>query len=279
MQELGGRVAVVTGAASGIGRGMARAFAAEGMRVVASDLEAGALAVVAEELRASGAEVLEVVTDVADAQAVEGLAAESYARFGAAHVLCNNAGVLNDNRPTWESSLDEWSWVMGVNFMGVVHGVRSFVPRMLEGGEPGHIVNTASMAGLMAGTTNAIYYASKHGVVSLSECIQNELNALGAPIGVSVLCPGPVRTEIVDSDRNRPNAPPVDEPSREYRRRFRRFLDTGVEPDDVGRLVADSIRDERFYVLTHPSWDSLIKARFEAMLDGTAPAAERWPRE
>ncbi len=279
MKELEGRVAVVTGAASGIGRGMVRAFAAEGMRVVASDLETGPLAAVADELRGGGAEVLEVQTDVADADAVEALAAQTYERFGAAHVVCNNAGVLNDNRPTWESSVDEWNWVMGVNFMGVVHGVRCFVPRMLEGGEPGHIVNTASMAGLMAGTTNAIYYASKHGVVSLSECIQNEFRELGAPLGVSVLCPGPVRTEIVDSDRNRPGAPPVDEQAREYRRRFRRFLDTGVEPDDVGRLVADSIRAERFYVLTHPNWDSLIRARFEAMLDGKAPAAERWPRE
>lgn len=279
MRELEGRVAVVTGAASGIGRGMARAFAGEGMRLVLSDVAEGPLATVGEALRGSGREAIEVVTDVSDPGSVEALASRAFDEFGAVHVLCNNAGVLNDNIPTWESSVDEWNWVMGVNLMGVAHGVRSFVPKMIEGGEPGHIVNTASMAGLMAGTSNAIYYASKHGVVAISECIQNELNTANAPIGVSVLCPGPVRTEITDADRNRPNAPAVGEKAQENRARFRRFLERGVDPDDVGRLVVDSIREDRFYVLTHPHWDTLIRARFEAILAGDAPASERFPKE
>jgi NAD(P)-dependent dehydrogenase (short-subunit alcohol dehydrogenase family) len=278
MRELRGRVAVVTGAGSGIGRGMTRAFANEGMHLVLADVEAGPLDAVAEEVRSAGAKAIAVVTDVSDPAAVEALAAQSFDAFGAVHVLCNNAGVLNDNVPTWESSVDEWNWVLGVNLMGVAHGIHSFVPKMIEGGEPGHIVNTASMAGLMSGSANAIYFASKHAVVAISECVQNELNAAKAPIGVSVLCPGPVQTEIVESDRNRPDAPVPSDKAREGRVRFRRFLDSGVAPDDVGRLVADGIVEDRFYLLTHPHWDVLIRARFEAILEGKAPAAERFPK-
>jgi NAD(P)-dependent dehydrogenase (short-subunit alcohol dehydrogenase family) len=278
MRELEGRVAVVTGAASGIGRGMARAFASQGMRLVLSDVEAGRLEAVGEELRGAGREAIEVVTDVSDPGSVDALAARAYDQYGAAHVLCNNAGVLNDNVPTWESSVEEWEWVLGVNLMGVAHGIRSFVPKMIAGGEAGHIVNTASMAGLIAGTANAIYYASKHAVVSISECIQNEFNQRKAPIGVSVLCPGPVQTEIVEADRNRPDAPAVSEEARENRARFQRFLDSGVKPDDVGRLVVDSVKEGRFYVLTHPHWDVLIRARFDAIQEGRAPAAERFPK-
>ncbi len=278
MQQLQGRVAVVTGAASGIGRGMARAFASEGMALVLADVAKSSLDAVAEEMRDRGVEAIAVVTDVSDPAAVEALAAQSFDAFEAVHVLCNNAGVLNDNVPTWESSVEEWNWVLGVNLMGVAHGIHAFVPRMIAGGAPGHIVNTASMAGLMSGTANAIYYASKHAVVSISECIQNELVAKGVPIGVSVLCPGPVRTEIVDSDRNRPDAPALSAKAREDRARFQRFLDSGVDPDEVGRLVADGIQQERFYLLTHPHWDVLIRARFEAILEGKAPAAERFPK-
>ena len=278
MQELQDRVAVVTGAASGIGRGMARAFASEGMRLVLSDVAAAPLEAVAEELRGAGSGVTTVVTDVSDAASVDALADRAFAEAGAVHVLCNNAGVLNDNVPTWESSAADWDWVIGVNLMGVAHGIRAFVPRMIEGSAPGHVVNTASMAGLMSGTANALYIASKHAVVSISECIQNELNYAKAPIGVSVLCPGPVKTQIVEADRNRPAAPPVSERARADRARFQRFLDGGIDPDNVGQLVVGAIREERFYVLTHPHWDALIRARFEAILAGKAPAAERFPK-
>lgn len=278
MEELGSRVAVVTGAASGIGRGMARAFATEGMRLVLSDIEEAALEGVAEELRGRGAELRVVPSNVADASSVDTLAEASFDAFGAVHLLCNNAGVINDNVPTWESSAGDWEWVMGVNMMGVAHGIRAFVPRMLAGGEAGHIVNTSSMGGLISGTANAIYIASKHAVVSISECVQNELRWAEAPIGVSVLCPGWVRTGLVDADRNRRDAPQPSEAERAMRARFQRGLDRGADPDAVGRLVVDAVRRERFYVLTHPHWDGLIRARFDAILDGERPAAERFPK-
>ena len=203
MRELRDKVAVVTGAASGIGRAMVDRFAAEGMRVVLADVEAPALEQAAEEVAARGARVLAVPTDVSNAEAVEILAARTLETFGAVHLLCNNAGVVSA-APFWELPLADWAWVLGVNLWGVIHGCRTFVPRMLAQAGEAHVVNTASMAGLVSSPFNAIYNVAKHGVVTLSETLYFDLLLREAPIGVSVLCPGFVATRIIDADRNRP---------------------------------------------------------------------------
>ena len=208
MKDFKGKVAVVTGAASGIGRGMAERFAAEGMHVVLADVEAPALEAAEKEMAAAGASVLAVRTDVSSAADVGALAERTIERFGKVHVLCNNAGV-GGGAGAWDTSIEDWQWVLGVNLWGVVHGVRSFVPLMIAGGEEAHIVNTASVAGLMPGAGGAGYTATKFAVVGYSEALYYELLMSGsARIGVSVLCPAATATNIIDSDRNRPGGPP-----------------------------------------------------------------------
>ena len=171
MKEFSNRVAVVTGAASGIGRAMAERFAGERMKIVLADVEGGALAKTEAEMKASGADVFAVTADVSRANAVEALAEAVYSRYGAAHIVCNNAGVASRGVPCWEQSVEDWQWVIGVNFWGVIHGIRAFVPRMIAGGEEGHIVNTASVAGLSSSPFLGPYHASKHAVVTVSECL------------------------------------------------------------------------------------------------------------
>jgi NAD(P)-dependent dehydrogenase (short-subunit alcohol dehydrogenase family) len=277
MTEFKGRVAVVTGAAGGIGLGMARAFASEGMRLVLADIESDALARAAHSLTADGAEVVTELVDVSDATAVTRLAEQAYDRFGKVNVVCNNAGVIENNLATWEYSLADWEWVLGINLMGVVHGIRTFVPRMLAEGEAGHIVNTASFGGLISGTANPIYIVSKHAVVALSENLHNDLTARNTNIGVSVLCPGWVRTSIVNSDRNRENAPKLTENVSRIRERFQDGINTGLEADAVGEIVVDAISNERFYIHTHPEWMDVVRQRFDAIVDGSRPAAARIP--
>ena len=277
MIEFSGGVAVVTGAASGIGLGMARAFARKGMRLVVADIESDALALAADGLRADGAEVIAERVDVSDAAALERLADVAYERFGQVTVLCNNAGVIENNLPTWEYSLADWDWVLGINLMGVVHGIRAFVPRMLDGGVAGHVVNTASFGGLISGTANPIYIVSKHAVVALSENLYNDLVVRDSKIKVSVLCPGWVRTGIVDSDRNRDNAPALTEKLARTRERFQAGLNAGIETDAVGAIVVDAITQERFYIHTHPDWMDIVRDRFDAIADGMRPAISRIP--
>src|SRR5947209_6277182 len=207
MQEFRGRVAVVTGAASGIGFALAERAASEGMTVVLSDVEATALEAAAARLKARGFNVLAHRVDVSNEAEVEGLAARAYSEFGAVHLLCNNAGVIDRPRPAWEHSVADWQWVLSVNLWGVVHGLRAFVPRMLAGGEEGHIVNTASMAGLITGGIgSAVYDASKHAVLSLSESLYKDLLIRQTKVSASVLCPGLVNTNIFAAERNRPAA-------------------------------------------------------------------------
>ncbi len=276
MQDLAGRVAVVTGAASGIGRGMAEALAAEGMKVVLADVEAAALEATAQELRAAGGTVRTVWTDVSRPDQVEALARETVEAFGGVHVLCNNAGVATGGVPTWESTLDDWQWILGVNLMGVVHGIRSFVPRMLEVGDEGHVVNTASMAGLVSGGGNALYGVTKHAVVSLSESVHNELVMRGGKIRVSVLCPGWVNTHIDDSERNRPveladtRGLPGTPEFQMLHKVFLEQLHAGLEPRRVGDIVVEAIRARRFYVLTH-DWQDMIRNRMENILEDRDP--------
>ncbi len=275
METLEGRVAVVTGGASGIGNGMARAFAAEGMKVVLGDIEPEALEKAVDALEAEGASAIGVVCDVSRAADLDALRDRAFAAYGGAHVLCNNAGVgAASGAPSWEVPQSEWDWVMGVNFMGVLHGARSFIPAMIEQGGEGHIVNTASMAGLIGGA--GTYGVSKHAVVALSESQFGELAARAPGIGVSVLCPGWVRTRIMESERNRPEAPratPGEErPEMAFMRKMvEGFIEKGHDPLDVGRLVVEAIKKRSFYVLTHLTWRNMIEHRMQNILQDRPP--------
>jgi NAD(P)-dependent dehydrogenase (short-subunit alcohol dehydrogenase family) len=269
MDEFRGKVAVVTGAASGIGLGLARRFASEGMRVVMADVEEPALKAAADDLATTGAEVVAVTTDVSDADAVHALAATTFDRFGTAHVVCNNAGIGTGGR-AWEVSEAQWRWIIGVNLMGVVHGIQAFVPRMVEQNE-GHVVNTASAAGLMTGPGMSPYFATKHAVVALSESLAADLGLAGADVGVSVLCPEWVRTRINESDRNRPDDVPSFEASRPEMAGMREMLDSlvasGIEPEQVAGHVIDAIRAKRLHILTHPTTIEAVRQRF-ARIEG-----------
>jgi NAD(P)-dependent dehydrogenase (short-subunit alcohol dehydrogenase family) len=278
MKEFQGKVAVVTGGASGIGFGLAERFAAEGMKVVLADVEVDALARAEAELRGRGATVLAVRTDVRQASEVEALAEKTLAAFGAVHVVCNNAGVIVA-KSSWEHTLADWEWVLGVNLWGVIHGVRTFVPIMLRQGTEGHIVNTASQAGLDTGSFVASYTVSKHGVVALSEELSRELARIGSPVKVSVLCPNMVRTNLVTSWRNRPLAftsPEEASPARAEAQGVWEHLrkeneDKGIPPAQIADHVVAAIRDDTFYILTHPQTKEAVRARMEGILEGRNP--------
>lgn len=270
-----GRVAVVTGAASGIGFGLCERFAAEGMRVVLADVEELALTEAASTLRASGGQVLPVVTDVSKADDVDALRDRALEAFGAVHVVCNNAGVGGSHAPLWTIPRGEWEWVLGVNLWGVIHGVRSFLPVLLEQ-DAAHLMNTASIFGVFAGALGP-YGISKHAVVALSETLHFQLQELGAPVGVSVLCPGAVKTRFGASDRNRPAgvdrvSGPQAEEAEAAKERFERLAVYGKEPAEVAGIVVDAIRSSRFYVLTSDNRNEAVARRSEEILSGAAPA-------
>lgn len=277
MKEFRGRVAVVTGAASGIGRGLAERCAREGMRVVLADVDDAALAQAARELKEGGAEVLAVRTDVSESAEVEELARRTLGAFGAAHLLFNNAGV-GAGTTVWESTLEDWRWTLGVNLWGVIHGVRTFVPVMLEQRDECHIVNTASMAGLVSGPALGVYKVTKHAVVSLSETLCCELELMGAKVGVSVLCPAGVRTRVMDCERVRPaglrnaSAGESSHPAvAQAEEMLRRLVETGLPPSEVAEAVFGAIRDRRFYILTHADWKPLVQKRLEDILQERNP--------
>jgi NAD(P)-dependent dehydrogenase (short-subunit alcohol dehydrogenase family) len=275
MQELRDRVAVVTGGASGIGLGMARAFAEQGMKLALADVEPAALEKAVKALRDEGAQAVGVECDVSKQASLEVLRDRTLSEYGAVHVLCNNAGVGGSEAgAVWESSQGEWDWVVGVNLFGVVYGTRVFVPVMIEQGGPGHVVNTASMAGLIHG--GGIYGVTKHAVVAFSESLWSQLKARGLPIGASVLCPGWVRTRIMESERNRPEAPRPDAGARAaefemIRKVMTGFVEGGMDPLEVGRLVTRAVQEERFYILSHPSWVNMIRHRAETVCEGRDP--------
>ncbi len=276
-----GQVAVVTGAASGIGLALAEAFAERGLAVALVDVEATPLAAAEARLRERGSTVLAARVDVSNAGAVEALAERVDTELGGAQILCNNAGVGGDFRAVWEQSLEGWEWVLGVNLWGVIHGIRSFVPRMLAAGEPAHVVNTASIAGVMSMPLGSPYHVSKHGVVTLSESMAFELRQHKAPIGVSVLCPGYVRTGIADAGRNRPDALRGEAASAEEERwvdQIRRVLAQGTPPGEVATCVLEAIEAERFYVFSHPEWLESAGARFRALLAQEPPVWSIPPR-
>jgi NAD(P)-dependent dehydrogenase (short-subunit alcohol dehydrogenase family) len=281
MDQFEGKVAVVTGAASGIGRALIDRFAAAGMKVVLADIEEEALAKAEAEVQSTGAETLAVVTDVADRSSVDALNAAAVDRFGAVHVLCNNAGVSGGMGALWETTDKDWAWVMGVNLMGVVHGIQAFVPGMVERGEPGHVVNTSSVLGLATGG-GSIYGVTKHAVTRLTEGLWYDLQAAGTPIGVSVLCPGMIATNIIGSHRNRPadlqnEVAPVG-PEVEQRMKFVQdlFANEGMPPAEVAEIVHQAIVADRFYVLTHPEAEKeTVQARLEAILGEQSPPPPR----
>jgi NAD(P)-dependent dehydrogenase (short-subunit alcohol dehydrogenase family) len=268
-----GRVAVVTGAASGIGLGLAERFAAEGMRVVLADVEESALAAAAAGLRDQGAEVLPVVTDVADAASVEALRDAALTAYGAVHLVVNNAGVGGSQEPLWQVPLADLQWVFGVNTWGVVHGIRAFVPVLLEQ-DAGHVVNVSSVFGLFAGSLGA-YGASKHAVVALSESLHFQLREAAASVGVSVLCPSAVATNFGTSARNRPAWAGPAEDTGATTQAARGDLTARSapprEPAEVAGLVVDAVRTGRFYVLTNDARDTAIRMRAEEVLAGTPP--------
>jgi NAD(P)-dependent dehydrogenase (short-subunit alcohol dehydrogenase family) len=274
MQELGGKVAVVTGGASGIGLALAGAFAAEGMRIALADIEREPLAEAAAKLEADGAEVLAVPTDVRSFEAVEAFAAATVERFGSADVVCNNAGVVAGGL-TWEVSPERFRWVVEVNLLGVANGIRAFVPRMLEQGA-GHVVNTASAAGLITGPGMASYYASKHGVVALTEALANDLALSGhTGIGTTVICPEFVHTRIHEAERNLPAdiaPPPVDDAEAAAgREMFGAMVTGGIPPAVVAEQVVAAVKADRFYVLPHDTTIDLARRRWAKIDAGERP--------
>jgi NAD(P)-dependent dehydrogenase (short-subunit alcohol dehydrogenase family) len=277
MRDLSGKVAVVTGAASGIGLAVSRRLGADGMRVMMADVEEPALADAARGLADEGIEAATSVTDVSDADAVDALARATLDRFGAVHVVCNNAGVAGGGL-TWQVPAPVWDWIVGVNLFGVVHGIRSFVPHLIAQGE-GHVVNTASVAGLLGSPGLSAYCATKHAVVGLSETLAHDLAAVGSPVGVSVLCPGFVRTRIAEADRNWPDRygpPPVleDQPGAdEVRQAIAGAIESGTDPAVIADAVRDAIVARRFWILTHPEFNDAVVRRYREAVGGGDPGA------
>jgi NAD(P)-dependent dehydrogenase (short-subunit alcohol dehydrogenase family) len=277
IDELAGKTAVVTGAGSGIGLGLARKAAREGMNVVLGDVEAGALGKAEFEVSALGATVLAAPTDVSKADAVEALAAATFERFGSAHLVFLNAGVFQAG-VSWQRSTADWEWVLGVNFWGALHGIRSFIPRLLEQGEPAHVVITSSMAGLMTVAYSGPYVVSKFAAASLAECVAHDLRAQGAEdVGVSCLVPGSVDTKIADSTRNRPDEPPSEAQAPDHyfvADTLREMTSTqGRHPDEVADIVFDAVRKGDFWIPTTDRYEELLRPRFDSIIERRLPGS------
>jgi NAD(P)-dependent dehydrogenase (short-subunit alcohol dehydrogenase family) len=273
LTELVGKVAVITGAGSGIGRGLVQACAREGMKVVAADVEPRALQETIDPVTSTGGDVIAVVTDVSSAVAVDALAVAAYEAFGAVHLLCNNAGVFQAGL-LWERTEADWEWVLGVNLWGIIHGIKAFVPRMIAGGEPGHIVNTSSLAGVVSNAYSGPYNTSKFAALGLTECLAHDLAAANTQLGASVLVPGSVATRIAESVRNRPTNLADGQGAEDAT-----FVDgmlaataaAGVEPAVVATLVLDAVRKGQFVIPTSPGYDKQITHRMQALLAREAP--------
>lgn len=284
MQEFDGKVAVVTGGASGMGRAMAERFAQEGMKVVLADVEAAALETAVQQMRQAEHEVIGVLTDVSQAESVENLAREALRAFGKVHVVCNNAGVSGGNGSPgsviWEASLKDWTWVTNVNYWGVAHGMRVFVPIMLAQDEEGHVVNTASMAGVTPG--NGVYGATKHAVVSMSESLYRDFRRRNTKLGVTCLIPGVVNTGIITAIRNRPpelaNEGEVPR-TPEQQARIAAWAAAGKQPPEIAEMVLQAVRNDQLYLLTHEEYDERIRDRAEGILGrGAFSMVEPQPR-
>jgi NAD(P)-dependent dehydrogenase (short-subunit alcohol dehydrogenase family) len=277
MDQLAGRVAVVTGAGSGMGKAFAERFAGEGMKVVAADIQADALAATVAGIEAAGHEVAGVAVDVADRGSVDRLADEAFKKFGAVNLLCNNAGVEGYlDGAVWEATDKDWQWTVGVNFWSVVHGIRAFVPRMLASSEPGHVVNTCSMTSVVS--AGNMYSVTKQAVLALTELLAADLRKREAPIGVTALCPGTIATNLFHGSRNRPQelrnsgSPEPAGEGLELRERMHAVLAAGMPPAEVARLLVEAIRSGRLYLLTDHEWDERILARHQAIMNGAVGA-------
>lgn len=284
MKNFSGKVAVITGGASGIGRAIGEYCVRAGVKVVLADVEESALDATGEELRAMGGTVLCVKTDVSKRSDVESLATQSFDSFGNVHLLFNNAGVAAGGAP-WEATWNDWEWVMSVNLWGVIHGIKVFTPLMLAQRTECHIVNTSSSAGLIAGGFSAPYSVSKHAVVALSESLYLTLQQRNSLLKVSVLCPGLVNTRIPRADRNRPqelqNEPVTLSPEMQAgRAAFEALIASSMPPSEVAEIVFEAIKEEKFYILTQPEWIEVIRLRTSRLLhlenpENPAPAVAK----
>ena len=281
MQEFVNKVAVITGAASGIGEGLARRFAREGMKLVLADIEEAALLEVEKELRLSGTPVLAVKTDVSRKASVFGLADRAFEAFGRVHIVCNNAGVSGGLGHIWDIPDQDWEWIMAVNLHGVLYGIQAFVPRMIEHGEEGLILNTSSTVGLTTGTSS-VYGVTKHTVSRMTEGLHYDLRAAGSKLKAALLVPGATATNILYADRNRPQAlvVPRDEETQAaliHRRQSRhgRLQDIGMTPERLAELTVQGIRQDRFYIIADPERTTrAVRLRMEGIVQGDGPSPE-----
>jgi NAD(P)-dependent dehydrogenase (short-subunit alcohol dehydrogenase family) len=275
MRKLKGKVAAVTGAASGLGRSMALAFAGEGMHVALADVDEVSLSSVQDEVLAKGVRAITLKVDVSDARQVEAFRDHTLARLGGVHLVCNNAGV-SPLGAVWEASERDWQWILGVNLWGVIHGVRAFAPALIAQ-DQGHIVNTASVAGLISPPGSGAYNVTKHAVVALSESLLHDLRERKTKVGVSVLCPAYVPTRITESERNRPkgleNTHQELSPQALARQAMlKKAVSSGkISADQVAQAVVAAVKAGRFYILTHPRIKGAIRARMEDILEERAP--------
>ena len=268
MKEFEGKTAVITGAASGIGKAMAERFAQEKMQVVLADIEEEALEKTVENLRQYQYRVIGVKTDVLVEESINELFSKATAEYGNIHILCNNAGIgaNSGNKAIWEIDRQDWDWVMGVNYQGVLQGIQTFLPHMLEHGEEGHVVTTVSMAGLLPGV--GTYGVSKHAVMALTEALSRDLITREAKINASVLCPGFVDTNIDKSERNRPShLGEAQEVTNEMGAEIMSaMLRQGKKPEEIAEIVFNAIKENIFYILSHPAWDDSLRSHFENIL-------------
>ena len=276
MKDFKDKVAVITGAASGIGFGLAEHAAKEGMKVVLADVEEGALVKAEKDIRALGADTLAVKIDVSKADDVEALADRTLDTFGAIHLLCNNAGVeTGKGKVAWANTLSDWKWVLNVNLWGVIHGLHVFLPIMVNQNEEGHIVNTASVAGLVSSGMLIPYSVSKAAIVALSENLDVQLKESNIPIGITILCPGQVHSRLNDAERNRPAdlinefEQPKTERQKYIEEVFVKLNEQGMAPQEYASLVFDAIRKNKLYLLSHPEYNEAIQQRAEALLQAT----------
>ena len=276
MKDLNNKVAVITGAAEGIGKAIAVAAAAQGMKLVLADISASKLDATVQEFKTNGIAVIGVVTDVASEAAIEHLANQAFNEFGNVHLLVNNAGVAF-TKAAWETTAQDWEWIMGVNLYGVTHALRAFIPRMLANGEEGHIVNTASMAGMVSAPALAAYNVSKFGVVTLSEGLYHDLTLRQSKLGVSVLCPSWVNTRIIESERNRDASQRTDVDkleriSAKASANIMKAVQNGLTPEEVAKQVIDAVQANQFYILTHADSHAAVNVRAQDILQNRQPS-------
>ena len=279
MKELEGRVAVVTGAAAGIGLAMAERFANEGMQVILADRDIGGAREAARKLADGGLQAHAIAVDVTVPGEVEEFADEVFRDFGKVHLLCNNAGVLGRVQASWEQPMENWRWVFDVNVLGVAHGLHYFLPRMVAAGEQGYVLNTGSVAGLLSGPFFAPYNASKHAVVAMSECLHHELRAVGSRIEVGVLCPGWVHTGLADFEDKAPDTvkqanakSPAGSQAQQRDAAVRKMVADSISPEKIAEIVVEAIKEGRFYIFPHPERKADIRNRMETILEERIPS-------